>query len=70
MTLILDAGQEATLEPILEATNDAGLSTRPAWTPMHQLAIYENAARADLPVTKSLARRIVNLPSSPFLAPA
>lgn len=69
VTLILDAGQEDMLEPVLEATNGAGLATRPAWVPMHQLPMYRDAARAPLPVTESLARRIVNLPSSPFLAP-
>jgi perosamine synthetase len=67
--LILDKGQEAALEPILEATNAAGLSTRPAWTPMHQLAIYADHPRADVPTAESLSRRILNLPSSPFLAP-
>jgi len=68
VTLLLDRGQEAMLEPILAATNDLGLSTRPAWTPMHHLPMYEDNPRADLPVTDSLAGRIVNLPSSPFLA--
>jgi perosamine synthetase len=67
--LILDKGQEAALEPILEATNAGGLSTRPAWTPMHQLAIYANHPRGDVSTAESLSRRILNLPSSPFLAP-
>lgn len=67
--LILDKGQEAALEPILEATNAAGIATRPAWTPMHQLPIYANHPRADVSTAESLARRILNLPSSPFLAP-
>jgi dTDP-4-amino-4,6-dideoxygalactose transaminase len=49
---------------ILKATNDAGLMTRPAWTLMHQLAPYRDCPRAPLPVAESLARRIVNLPSS------
>jgi perosamine synthetase len=67
--LILDRGQEAALEPILEATNASGLTTRPAWTPMHQLPIYANHPRADVSTAESLSRRILNLPSSPFLAP-
>jgi perosamine synthetase len=67
--LILDRGQEAALEPILEATNAAGLSTRPAWTPMHLLPIYADHPRADVSTAESLSRRILNLPSSPFLAP-
>lgn len=70
MSLILDTGNESSLEPILAATNAAGLTTRPAWMPMHELPIYTGNPRASLPVTESLARRIVNLPSSPFLAPS
>ena len=68
VTLLLERGQEAMLEPILAATNDMGVSTRPAWTPMHQLPMYKDNPRAALPVTESLAGRILNLPSSPFLA--
>ena len=67
--LILDQDQEDALEPILEATNAAGLSTRPTWTPMHRLPIYASHPRADVPMAESLSRRILNLPSSPFLAP-
>lgn len=70
VSLILDAGNESCLEPILAATNAAGLTTRPAWTPMHELSMYAGNPRAPLPVAESLARRIVNLPSSPFLAPS
>ena len=69
VSLILDPGNETLLEPILAATNDAGIATRPAWTPMHQLPMYAGNPRASLPVTESLARRIINLPSSFFLAP-
>jgi perosamine synthetase len=68
--LILERGQESALEPILEATNADGLSTRPAWTPMHLLPIYAGHPRADVSTAESLSRRILNLPSSPFLAPA
>ncbi len=70
VTLILDKGYEAALEPILAATNDAGLMTRPAWTPMHLLPMYAGNPRAALPVTEDLVTRLINLPSSPFLAPA
>jgi len=70
VALVLDRGNEPMLEPILSATNDSGLMTRPVWTPIHQLPMYANNPAAPLPVTESLAERIVNLPSSPFLAPA
>ena len=52
---------------ILATTNDAGLGTRPLWTPMHRLPMYAGCPQAALPVTESLAGRIVNLPSSAFL---
>ena len=66
-TLLLDETSADQRDDILAATNDAGLMTRPAWTPMHCLAPYANCPRADLPVTESLERRIINLPSSPQL---
>ena len=70
VTLILDHGCENRLEDVLAAANDDGLMTRPAWTPMHRLRMYRDNPRAPLPVTEDLSRRILNLPSSPFLAPA
>jgi len=66
-TLLLDEASADRRDDILAATNDAGLMTRPAWTPMHRLAPYANCPRADLPVAESLERRIINLPSSPQL---
>lgn len=66
-TLLLDEASGDRRDDILAATNDAGLMTRPAWTPMHRLAPYANCPRAELPVADSLERRIVNLPSSPQL---
>lgn len=67
VSLMLDRGQEHLLEPILEATNAAGLATRPAWTPMHRLPMYRGNPRAPLSETQDLVRRIINVPSSPFL---
>lgn len=47
---------------------EAGIHCRPVWTLMHRLAIYAPCPRADLRVAEDLERRILNLPSSPFLA--
>jgi len=63
-TLILDEAIADQRDAILEATNDAGLMTRPAWTLMHHLPAYQQCPRASLPVAESLARRIINIPSS------
>lgn len=63
-TLILDEAIADQRDAILEATNDAGLMTRPAWTLLHRLPAYQQCPRAPLPVAESLARRVINIPSS------
>jgi len=62
--IILEERHEHKLESILISTNDAGLMTRPSWSLMHQLPPYQGCPHAPLPVAESLARRIINLPSS------
>jgi perosamine synthetase len=66
-TLLLDQSLSEQRDVILEATNDAGFSTRPVWTLMHRLAPYEHYPRMPLPVAESLAARAINLPSSACL---
>lgn len=69
VALVLHDPNPVLLEEILVTLNDAGIGARPAWKPMHQLPMYERNPRMQLPVAESLAARIVNLPSSAFLAP-
>lgn len=69
-TLLLDAEYAGRRDAVLQATNDAGYGTRPAWQPLHQLPPYLDCPRMELPVTESLARRLINLPSSPHLVEA
>jgi perosamine synthetase len=66
-TLILDPSVESQREEILSKTNNAGIMTRPAWNLMHEIPPYRNCPRSDLRNAESLARRIINIPSSPFL---
>ena len=66
-TLLLDEGAAAERDAVLATTNDAGFMTRPAWTLLDRLPMYRRCPKASLPVAESLARRIVNLPSSPGL---
>ena len=66
-TLLLDKGVANQREAILQATNDAGLMTRPAWTLMHNLPAYRTCPRMDLSIAESLERRMLNLPSSASL---
>jgi len=66
-TLILDEASADVLNEVLATLDADGIGARPAWTPMHQLPMYSDAPRMPLPVVESLARRVVNLPSSPTL---
>jgi perosamine synthetase len=55
-------------DEVLAATNDAGIMTRPVWEPLHTLPMYVTAPRdGALPVTMSVAARLINIPSSPGL---
>jgi perosamine synthetase len=65
--LLLDEGRDDLLEPLLAATNDAGLMTRPAWSLLADLPMYLDAPRAPLPVSTAVTRRLINMPSSPAL---
>jgi len=50
-------------DAFLAQTNQAGIQTRPLWTPMHQLDMYKDGIRTALPNTEWLAERVVNIPS-------
>jgi perosamine synthetase len=66
-TLLLDESAAAQRDWILAASNDAGLMTRPVWTLMHRLKPYRDCPRMNLSAAESLARRIINIPSSSHL---
>jgi len=63
-TLILSETVAGKRDELLQATNDVGLMTRPAWRLMHHLEPYQNCPRAPLPIAESLTKRIINLPCS------
>ena len=67
-TLLLDEAQPDRRDAVLAATNDAGYMTRPCWSLMPTLASMADSPTAPLPVAQALAARIINLPSSAFLA--
>ncbi len=56
----------AARDVFLQATNAAGVMTRPLWTPMHRLPMYAGCRRDALEVTDRLADSVVNVPSSPL----
>jgi dTDP-4-amino-4,6-dideoxygalactose transaminase len=65
-TLVLDKSHAHNLDDILKLTNDSGYMTRPAWNLLHTLQPYKDCPRASLTVSKSLKKRILNIPSSTY----
>ncbi|KYG64178.1 aminotransferase DegT [Bdellovibrio bacteriovorus] len=51
-------------DAFLHETNRQGVMTRPVWNLMPDLPMYKSAYSEDLTVARSLADRIVNIPSS------
>ena len=66
-TLLLDENQSDHRDLILEATNAAGIMTRPVWVLLNELTPFKDFPSADLTTSQSLSRRIINIPSSPNL---
>jgi len=63
-TLILD--DELIRDDVLTYLNDHGVMSRPIWTPIHQLEMYQNCPRMDLSTTALLNKKIINIPSTPI----
>ena len=53
-------------DQFIEYTNSEGIGTRPAWTPIHRLPMYEKYYDMELNNTEYLYDRLVNIPSSPI----
>lgn len=70
VTLVLDPIAATNRNSLLEALNDAGIMSRPVWTLMHRLPMYRNSPRADLSLAEDLEARLLNIPSSAYLAAA
>lgn len=64
-TLLLRNETPGELEIILKETNQAGYLTRPAWRLLSELPMFTNSPRSDVSVAAGLARRVINIPSSP-----
>jgi perosamine synthetase len=65
--LLLDEAEAGQRDPLLELTNKNGIQTRPAWTLIHKLPMYQVCPRMDLSTAESIARRLINIPSSAVL---
>jgi aminotransferase in exopolysaccharide biosynthesis len=66
-TLLLDENQSKNRDLVLEATNAAGIMTRPVWVLLNELTPFKDSPFADLTTAQSLSGRIINIPSSPNL---
>ncbi|CAN1499150.1 WecE Predicted pyridoxal phosphate-dependent enzyme apparently involved in regulation of cell wall biogenesis [Burkholderiaceae bacterium] len=67
-TLILDTSYADARDDVLEITNKSGLLTRPAWTLLSKLKPFQGGPKMNLDMAELMARRLVNIPSSPKLA--
>tara|TARA_Y100001934_G_scaffold272842_1_gene361853 strand:+ start:12741 stop:13961 length:1221 start_codon:yes stop_codon:yes gene_type:complete len=66
--IVLDTSDAGSIDQILGDLVDGGYLVRPLWRPSHQLPMFAQSPRMDLPVCEDLARRVISLPSSPGLA--
>ena len=69
-TIVLDDAHSAQRDDLLQALNDGGYMSRPIWTLMHKLPMYEHCPRAPLDVAVRLERCVINVPSSAKLGDA
>lgn len=67
-TLLLDEGTAEQRDALLDASNNLGIMTRPAWTLMNKLPMFAGCPKMDLSVVESLVKRLINIPSSANLS--
>lgn len=54
-------------DQIIQHLHEEGILVRPIWEPLHTLPVFANAPRMNLDTTMNLAKRVINLPSTPKL---
>ncbi|CAB5114338.1 Aminotransferase, DegT/DnrJ/EryC1/StrS family [Olavius algarvensis associated proteobacterium Delta 3] len=65
--ILLDTSIQDSRDDVLTLTNRQGIMTRPVWTLMHKLPMYQKNPRMDLTTSESIEKRLINIPSSPIL---
>ena len=55
-------------DEILSETNNSGYMTRPVWGLLNELLQFKNSPTMNLDGARDLAKRVINIPSSPNLA--
>ncbi len=68
-TIRTQTNDNESLGHILDRLNEKGFGCRPAWRPLHRLAMYTASPRASLPATERVERELICLPSGAQLAP-
>ena len=63
-TLLLDTRHAPHRDAVLQATNAAGIQTRPAWMLTNQLIPFTDYPSMELSGAQSLSQRLINIPSS------
>ncbi len=66
--IILEGHLYKLRDEILKKANESGISTRPVWALMHTLKMYEHCPKMDLSTAEEIRSRMIELPSSVFLA--
>ena len=67
-TVLLDDDRVCERDSILTYLNDRRITARPAWSLLHTLPMYTDCPKTNLSTSVSLEKRIINIPSSPFLS--
>ncbi|HOS45028.1 MAG TPA: LegC family aminotransferase [Paludibacter sp.] len=65
--LLLDEANLEQRDKLLEKTHDAGIMTRPVWTLLNKLAMFQDCPCMDLSCANNLEARLINIPSSAVL---
>jgi perosamine synthetase len=65
--IVLKREHAARRDELLAALNAAGYGSRPIWTLMHRLPMYQACPRMDVSVAEDMESRVINLPSSASL---
>ncbi|MEQ1878546.1 MAG: LegC family aminotransferase [Bdellovibrionia bacterium] len=66
--LLLDHADMTYRDSVIEFLRENGIMTRPVWSMLNSLPMYKNSPAMDLETSKDLEMRLINIPSSPFLA--
>jgi len=65
--ILLNKGFAVERNALLQATNDAGIMTRPCWNLLSEQKMFFGAPSMRLETAHEICRRLINIPSSPSL---